>query len=86
MPEKIILLAAKILRNLAMCGGQWLYHFYIGKQKLQQQDDYNNKGTTVVNLPVNLGSIAQEVVIEKFVGGEDLGKDNHQVSYLNTIQ
>ncbi len=40
----------------------------------------------MINLPVDLRSIAEEVVIEKFVGGEDLGKNNHQVSNLNTIQ
>jgi hypothetical protein len=85
LPEKIILLAAKSLRNLALCGGQWLYHFlhnvHVCKQKLQQQDDYSN-----IHIPVNLGSVAEEVIIEEFVGGEDLGKNNYQVSNLNTMQ
>jgi hypothetical protein len=40
----------------------------------------------IINIPVDLGSVTQEIVIQKFVGGEDLGKNNHQVSYLNTIQ
>jgi len=40
----------------------------------------------IIHIPVNLGSVAQEVVIEEFVGGEDLWKNNHQISYLNTIQ
>jgi hypothetical protein len=40
----------------------------------------------IIHIPVNLGSVAQEVVIEEFVGGEYLGKDNHQVSNLNTVQ
>jgi hypothetical protein len=46
--------------------------------------NFNSKMIIVINIPVNLWSVAEEVIIEKFVGGEDLRKNNYQVSNLNT--